>query len=171
MRWLAADLLRSFCYEDQRHSSGRTGAGWRTRRVKGKNPCGSRSTAGSSSSPSEGGLLAHRELDDALDLTAKAASALAERRRGRNIRHQLADHPVPAARPLAASGLRPARRLRGCQRRPTARPRSRHARHRRPREHGSLGGLEQRDGPVRDRVARDGIVSEGAAGQPGPAQR
>src|SRR5215212_1104935 len=38
---------------------------------------------------SDGGLLAHRELDDALGLTAMAASALAEGRRGRNIRHRL----------------------------------------------------------------------------------
>src|SRR5215213_6581210 len=38
---------------------------------------------------SDGGLLAYRELDDALDLTTMAASALAEGRRGRNIRHRL----------------------------------------------------------------------------------
>jgi hypothetical protein len=38
---------------------------------------------------SDGGLLAHRELDDALGLTATAASALAEGRRGKNIRHRL----------------------------------------------------------------------------------
>ena len=38
---------------------------------------------------SDGGLLAYRELDDALGLTAMAASALGEGRRGRNIRHQL----------------------------------------------------------------------------------
>jgi Transposase DDE domain group 1 len=38
---------------------------------------------------SDGGLLAYRELDDALGLTATAASALAEGRRGRNIRHRL----------------------------------------------------------------------------------
>jgi hypothetical protein len=38
---------------------------------------------------SDGGLLAYRELDDALGLTAVAASALAEGRRGRNIRHRL----------------------------------------------------------------------------------
>jgi hypothetical protein len=38
---------------------------------------------------SDAGLLAYRELDDALDLTATAASALAEGRRGRNIRHRL----------------------------------------------------------------------------------
>jgi hypothetical protein len=38
---------------------------------------------------SDGGLLAYRELDDALDLTAVAASALMEGRRGTNIRHRL----------------------------------------------------------------------------------
>jgi hypothetical protein len=38
---------------------------------------------------SDAGLLAYRELDDALDLTATGVSALAEGRRGRNIRHRL----------------------------------------------------------------------------------
>src|SRR3954454_5192198 len=38
---------------------------------------------------SDGGLLAYRELDDALGLTAAAASVLSEGRRGRNIRHRL----------------------------------------------------------------------------------
>lgn len=38
---------------------------------------------------SDGGLLAYRVLDDALGLTAAAASALAEGRRGKNIRHHL----------------------------------------------------------------------------------
>ena len=38
--------------------------------------------------PSDGGLLAYRELDDALGLTAAAAASLAEGRRGRNIRHR-----------------------------------------------------------------------------------
>jgi hypothetical protein len=38
---------------------------------------------------SDGGLLAYRELDDALGLTALAASALAEGRRGKNLRHRL----------------------------------------------------------------------------------
>jgi hypothetical protein len=38
---------------------------------------------------SDGGLLAYRELDDALGLTATAAFALAEGRRGRNVRHRL----------------------------------------------------------------------------------
>src|ERR687896_417052 len=38
---------------------------------------------------SDGGLLAYRELDDVFDLTAMAASTLAEGRRGKNIRHRL----------------------------------------------------------------------------------
>src|SRR3712207_3378935 len=38
---------------------------------------------------SDAGLLAYRELDEALGLTAVAASTLAEGRRGKNIRHRL----------------------------------------------------------------------------------
>src|SRR3712207_689303 len=38
---------------------------------------------------SDGGLLAYRELDDALGLTSMAVSALAEGRHGRNISHRL----------------------------------------------------------------------------------
>jgi hypothetical protein len=38
---------------------------------------------------SDGGLLAYRELDEALGLTAMAAAAFGEGRRGTNIRHQL----------------------------------------------------------------------------------
>src|SRR5215212_6523356 len=38
---------------------------------------------------SDGGLLAYRELDDALGLTTMGVSALAEGRRGKNTRHQL----------------------------------------------------------------------------------
>ena len=38
---------------------------------------------------SDGGLLAYRELDDALGLTSSAGSALAKGRRGKNIRHRL----------------------------------------------------------------------------------
>ena len=37
---------------------------------------------------SDAGQLAHRELDDALGLTVTAVSALAEGRRGKNIRHR-----------------------------------------------------------------------------------
>src|SRR5512142_838197 len=39
---------------------------------------------------SDAGLLAYRELDDALQLTDSAASALQETRTGRNSRHSLA---------------------------------------------------------------------------------
>jgi hypothetical protein len=46
---------------------------------------------------SDGGLLAYGELDDALGLTAVAASALAEGRRGRNIRHRLPNPHTSAA--------------------------------------------------------------------------
>jgi hypothetical protein len=45
---------------------------------------------------SDGGLLAYRELDDVLGLTATAASVLAEGRRGRNIRHRLPGLPRQA---------------------------------------------------------------------------
>jgi hypothetical protein len=38
---------------------------------------------------SDAGLLAYRELDDALGLTIVAVSALTEGRRGKNIRHRL----------------------------------------------------------------------------------
>src|SRR3954447_26551410 len=38
---------------------------------------------------SDGGLLAYRELDDALGLTATGVSALTEGRRGKNVRHRL----------------------------------------------------------------------------------
>src|SRR3569833_3821650 len=38
---------------------------------------------------SDGGLLAYRELDDALGRTTTAVAARAEGRRGRNIRHRL----------------------------------------------------------------------------------
>src|SRR5215204_185523 len=38
---------------------------------------------------SDGGLLAYRELDNVFDLTATAASTLAEGRGGKNIRHRL----------------------------------------------------------------------------------
>ena len=86
-----------------------------------------------------------------------AASALGEGRRGRNIRHHLLG-------PAAPGGLRPARRLRRRQRCRAARPRSGDARHRRPGGHRPAGGLDQPDGPVRDRVAGDRGEPRGAHG-------
>lgn len=43
-----------------------------------------------SSISSDGGLLLHRELDDALDLTDLATDLIADPRTGRNGRHRLA---------------------------------------------------------------------------------
>src|SRR3954447_19543670 len=51
---------------------------------------------------SDAGLLAYRELDDALGLTATAASTLAEGRRGKNIRHRLLGPLRPAGYPRPA---------------------------------------------------------------------
>ena len=120
--------------------------------MKPRSRCGSPSIAASSSRfhgariTSDGGLLAYRELDDALGLTAMAASALSEGRRGRNIRHHLCGSAAPG-------GLWPTGRLRRRQRCRPAGPRSGDARHRRPRGHGPAGGLDQPDGPLRDRMA------------------
>ena len=57
---------------------------------------------------SDAGLLAYRELDDVLGLTDLGGAALSDLRRGKNTRH-LADGPV------AAIGLWPLGRIRGCQ--------------------------------------------------------
>ena len=54
---------------------------------------------------SDAGLLAFRELDDALDLTGIASNYLQESRTGRNILH----HLVPLLRPV---DLQPLGRLR-----------------------------------------------------------
>jgi Transposase DDE domain group 1 len=97
---------------------------------------------------SDGGLLADRELDDALGLTAMAASALAEGRRGNNIRHQLlgllrqAIYGRPAGyeestTPSGPPATRPCAPSWGGRARPAL-------------------GLEQRDGLFRERVARRG---------------
>jgi hypothetical protein len=59
---------------------------------------------------SDGGLLAYRELDDVLALTTSGGERLAE------ARHQQELTP-PLGRIAAAVGVRPARRLRGCERR------------------------------------------------------
>ena len=65
---------------------------------------------------SDAGLLAYRELDDALGLTALVGGVLADSRTGRNGWHGI----VSLLR-------RASRRLRGCQRRRPARARSRDA--------------------------------------------
>ena len=106
---------------------------------------------------SDGGLLAYRELDDALGLTAMAASALAEGRRGKNIRHRLLGllRQAVYGRLAGYEDVNDAERL--------ARDPG-HARHRRPGGPRPAGGLDQRDGPLRDRVA-------GHRGQPRGAHR
>lgn len=58
---------------------------------------------------SDAGLLACRELDDALGLTGTATTCLQESRGGRNVQHQL----VPLAQ---AVGVQPSGWLRGHQR-------------------------------------------------------
>ena len=64
---------------------------------------------------SDGGLLAYRELDDALDLTTMGVLALAEGRRGTNIRHRLLGL-------LRQAVYGQARRVRGRERCRAARP-------------------------------------------------
>ena len=64
---------------------------------------------------SDGGLLAYRELDDALGLTDIAITKLLDGRRGKNTRHKLGGL-------FRQVGVRSARRLRGRQRRRAARP-------------------------------------------------
>ena len=95
---------------------------------------------------SDGGLLAYRELDDVLGLTAMAASALGEGRRGRNIRHHLRGllRQAVYGRLAGYEDVNDAERL---ARDPAMRAIVG------PGGHGPAGGLDQPDGPLRDRVA------------------
>ena len=68
-----------------------------------------------SSITSDAGLLAYRELDDALGLTDTGAETLADARTGKNGRHRLAGLAAPV-------GVRAAGRLRGRERRRAAVP-------------------------------------------------
>ena len=94
---------------------------------------------------SDGGLLAYRELDDAFGLTAMGASALGEGRRGRNIRHHLPGllRQAVYGRLAGYEDVNDAERL----------ARDPVTRHRWPRGHGPIGGLDQPDGPLRDGMA------------------
>ena len=94
---------------------------------------------------SDGGLLAYRELDDVLGLTDMAVSTLGEGRRGRNIRHHLPGllRQSVFGRLAGYEDVNDAERL-ACDpamRAIVGREGTR-----------SAGGLDQPDGPVRDRV-------------------
>lgn len=96
---------------------------------------------------SDGGLLAYRELDDALSLTEPAANLLEDGRRGRN-----GWHAVVGMLRQSVFG-RAAGRVRGCQRRRAAVPQSGDALAGQ-RQGGAPGcGVIQPDGPLRDPMA------------------
>src|SRR3954466_159049 len=104
---------------------------------------------------SDGGLLACRELDDALGLSETAGDILTDTRTGANGR------PGWTVPPIRVRALG---RLRGCERCGPAGARSGHALDRRWPGRDGTGGLHQPDGPLRDRGADP-------RGEPGGANR
>ena len=85
---------------------------------------------------SDAGLLAYRELDDALGLTAMASETLADARTGKNGRHAV------------AIGVRPSRWLRECERCRTSSSRSCNALDRRRQGAPGPRGFAKPDGPL-----------------------
>src|ERR1700724_1341975 len=94
---------------------------------------------------SDAGLLAYRELDDAVGLTDTGADTLADARTGKNGRHRLAG----LLRQSGFGRLAP----RGWERRRAAVPRPGDALGGRRQGANGSGCLDQPDGPLRDRVA------------------
>ncbi len=90
---------------------------------------------------SDAGLLAYRELDDALGLSDLAGAALSECRRGKNTRHLLAGL-------FRQSVFGQPRRVWGCKRRRTSLPRSGDAGCCGSHRPGSSGRVNQPDGSL-----------------------